>query len=355
MEKTNMNKFIKEIEEQPKALKQTLCYYRSEEGKESLKAVCVLWASGKYDRIVFTGMGSSYFISQAAATFISSASIPAFAINAGELLHFQSPALTEKTLLVAISQSGESYEVIKLLKRQSSSQLTIIGITNEAESSLATMANHTLLCKAGKEEMTSTKTFITIYLVVYLLSEFIKEQEIDDKEIENIINEVERQLSERNAYLPHSLAFLNGHHFVQVISRGTTFAAAAQTALMFMEATKTPASALLGGEFRHGPLEMVDQNFIGIVYAHSKSGVYQQLLKLVADILRFKGKVILISDTASGIDNSDLMEIHIHCKNPNLFAIPAIIPVQLIVNSWAEEMNLVPGSFTHGAKVTAIE
>ena len=113
-----MNKFLEEIQEQPEALKQTFCYYRSEEGKKSLKTVCALWKSGEYDRIVFTGMGSSYFISQAAATMISSASIPASAINAGELLHFQSPSLTERTLLIAVSQSGESYEVIELLKKQ---------------------------------------------------------------------------------------------------------------------------------------------------------------------------------------------------------------------------------------------
>ena len=56
-----MNKFLEEIQEQPEALKQTFCYYRSEEGKKSLKTVCALWKSGEYDRIVFTGMGSSYF------------------------------------------------------------------------------------------------------------------------------------------------------------------------------------------------------------------------------------------------------------------------------------------------------
>ena len=51
-----MNKFLEEIQEQPEALKQTFCYYRSEEGKKSLKTVCALWKSGEYDRIVFTGM-----------------------------------------------------------------------------------------------------------------------------------------------------------------------------------------------------------------------------------------------------------------------------------------------------------
>ncbi len=71
--------------------------------------------------------------------------------------------------------------------------------------------------------------------------------------------------------------------------------------------------------------------------------------------LNFKGKVILISDKASGIESSDLLEVTVRCEHPDLFAIPSIIPVQLMVNAWAEEMKLVPGSFTHGAKVTAIE
>ena len=181
---------------------------------------------------------------------ISSASIPASAINAGELLHFQSPSLTERTLLIAVSQSGESYEVIELLKKQRRLPITVIGITNESGSSLAVMATHCLLCKA---------------------------------------------------YLSRSLTFLKGHSFVQVIGRGTVFAAVAQTALMFMEATKIPASALLGGEFRHGPLEMVGPDFICIVYAHSQSGAYHPSIRLVEDVLSFKGKVILISDAASGI------------------------------------------------------
>ena len=209
-----MNKFLEEIQEQPEALKQTFCYYRSEEGKKSLKTVCALWKSGEYDRIVFTGMGSSYFISQAAATMISSASIPASAINAGELLHFQSPSLTERTLLIAVSQSGESYEVIELLKKQRRLPITVIGITNESGSSLAVMATHCLLCKAGKEEMTSTKTFITTYLAVYLLAESLKRHEVNGEALDGIIREVERQLAERDTYLSRSLTFLKGHSFV---------------------------------------------------------------------------------------------------------------------------------------------
>ena len=56
-----MNQFIKEIQEQPEMLERTLGYYHSREGKERLDAVCTLWTTGDYDKIVLTGMGSSYF------------------------------------------------------------------------------------------------------------------------------------------------------------------------------------------------------------------------------------------------------------------------------------------------------
>ena len=58
-----MNKFLQEIEEQPQALKATLLWFSEGEGRESLRQVIDLWKSGRFDKIIFTGMGSSYFIS----------------------------------------------------------------------------------------------------------------------------------------------------------------------------------------------------------------------------------------------------------------------------------------------------
>ena len=103
-----MNKFLTEINEQPQALKKTVAWTGSEQGAEAMQHIRAAWMSGKYDKVVFTGLGSSFFLSHAAALLLSGAAIPAFAVNAGEMLHFQRQLLTEKTLLVAISQSGES-------------------------------------------------------------------------------------------------------------------------------------------------------------------------------------------------------------------------------------------------------
>ena len=142
---------------------------------------------------------------------------------------------------------------------------------------------------------------------------------------------------------------------MQLIGRGPVFATASQGALMFMEAAHTPASALLGGEFRHGPLEMVKKGFIAILFAHSQSETYEQSLSLVKDILKYEGKVIFITDSNLVFENDNLCAITIPSTNAELFTIPCIVPVQLLINTWATKCGIIPGEFTHGAKITSIE
>jgi len=350
-----VNKFLNEIEEQPMALKDTLSWFKGGEGRESLIRVVTLWETGQFDQIVFTGMGSSYFISCAATSLLIPQNINCFAINAGELLHYQFSLITKSTLLVCISQSGESYEVVKILE-QLPPGITVVAVCNEAGSTLAKKAQLSLLSKAGKEEMTSTKTFISTYLAVYLLSLTFKGKfdQSSISEIEATIQSVSDLLTNRDQWLSEAVKTVAHVPFVQLVARGPVFAAAQQSALMLMEATRNPASALLGGEFRHGPMEMVKEGFRTVVFA--PSGItYHQSIAVAVDVLKFGGNVLLITDTNPPVSNSNLFSIVIPCPNEPLFAILCLIPMQLIVNQWSIEEDNVPGNFTRGAKVTAVE
>jgi len=350
-----MNKFLKEIEEQPQALTETLSYYVEDKGKENLNKVVDLWQSGKYDKIIFTGMGSSYFISCAATCLLNSSEIKSFAINAGELLHYQFPLLNKSTLLVCISQSGESYEIVKILEKLPS-EVTIVAICNEADSTLAKKAQVSLLSMAGKEDMTSTKTFISTYLVTYLLSLVFTGKFNDSSvaEIEATIQAVSGLLTNREQWLRGAVKTIAHSPFVQLVGRGPVFASVQQSALMLMEATRNPASALLGGEFRHGPMEMIKPGSRVIIFAPSGT-TYTQSISATRDVLKFGGKVLLITDQVPAINDDNLFAIVIPCTNEPLFAITSVIPMQLIVNQWSLEEENKPGDFTRGAKVTAIE
>lgn len=350
-----MNKFLKEIEEQPQALKETLNYYAEGKGKESLLQVVGLWQSGRYDKIIFTGMGSSYFISYAATCLINGGEIKSFAINAGELLHYQFSLLDQSTLLVCISQSGESYEIVKILEKLSP-KVTVVAICNEPDSTLVKKAQISLLSKAGKEEMTSTKTFISTYLVTYLLSLSFHAKFNDSSvaEINMAIQAVSGLLDNRDQWLAEAVKAIAHVPFVQLVGRGPVFASVQQSALMLMEATRNSASALLGGEFRHGPIEMIKPGSRVVVFAPSGT-TYSQSLSATRDVLKFGGKVLLITDQVPAINDDNLFAVVIPNTNEALFAITSVIPMQLIVNQWSIEEENKPGDFTRGAKVTSIE
>lgn len=333
---------------------QTLNFYEKLEGKSVLSHIADLWWSGNYTNILLTGMGSSYFIAMSAASLLNSHKISAHALNAGELLHYQKPLITPKTLVICISQSGESYEVIKLISKLPSS-ITIISICNEENSSLVKLSRFSLLCKAGKEEKTSTKTFITCYQAAYLLVMKLCNKEINNSQWYELSTTIGNMVNENTPWMSKAVELIDNTTFVQLIGRGPLFAAACQSALMFMEATHTPASALLGGEFRHGPLEMVERGFIAILFAHSQSETYEQSLSLVKDILKYGGKVIFITDSGQILENEKLCTIIVTCTNVELFAIPGIIPVQLLINTWAIKRGIIPGEFAHGSKVTSTE
>ncbi len=349
-----MNKFLKEIKEQPVALKDTLVYYVEGYGVEQLKSVVNIWKEGNYDKIIFTGMGSSYFISYTATCLLAKYGITSFFINAGELLHYQFPLLDKRCLLVCISQSGESFEIVNIV-RNISRDVTIISICNDENSFLATHTTICLLSKAGKEEMTSTKTFVSSYLVVYILSLALagKFNAGASVEIKKMINIVDVLINHSDQWLSESMTLLSYTPFVQLIGRGPIYATAKQSALMFMEVAKIPSSGMLGGEFRHGPMEMVKKDFKAIVFAQSGE-TYFQLVLMAEDIVRYGGQVIFITN-GNPIHNENVLNIIIPCLNNDLFAIPAIIPLQFIANQWAIENKIIPGTFTKGMKVTINE
>jgi glutamine---fructose-6-phosphate transaminase (isomerizing) len=350
-----MNKFLEEIFEQPEVLETTLNYYLNGHGRADLEKVSSLWKKGKFSQILFTGMGSSYFAPNAIIPLLSSHGINSMNINAGELLHYHLPLIRKGVLLVCTSQSGESYEVVKLLEKIPSG-VTVIGITNEEESTLAAKSDLTLLCKAGKELMTSTKTYVSTLLVLSVFSEVLtgtwKPKVIT--EINNAIESVKTIINTREQWLAPAMNFLGHPSFVQIIGRGSSYASVLQGALMIMEAARNPAAGIYGGEFRHGPLEMSKKGFTAIVFAPVGT-TYIQDLKLAEDITRFGGKVILITNSKDSLINPNIYKLNISCRDEYLFPLPAIIPLQFIVNRWATDEGHEPGNFLMGAKVTTTE
>jgi glucosamine--fructose-6-phosphate aminotransferase (isomerizing) len=350
-----MNKFLKEIFEQPQVLENTLDYYLHGEGQKLLEKVLTIWEHGNFNQVVFTGMGSSFFAPHLASAILSKSGIVSCNINAGELLHYHLPIIKDKALLICVSQSGESYEVVKILEKIYAN-ITCIGITNEENSTVAQKSAISLFCRAGREEMTSTKTYVSTLLVLYVLSRALAGKWNPDSmpELNIAVEAVGKLIDSREEWLPQAIAMLGHPPFVQLIGRGPSYSSVMQGALMIMEAARNPAAGIYGGEFRHGPMEMINKGFRAIVLA-PLGATYDQGIKLAEDITRFGGRVVLITNSNAIFGNPDIYSVHIPCQDEYLFPIPAIIPLQFIVNQWAIDKGREPGNFTMGAKVTITE
>lgn len=350
-----MNKFLEEIFEQPAVLENTLNYYLHGEGQAELKKISSLWESGKFSDVTFTGMGSSFFAPHTASCLLGKHGITNRIINAGELLHYHLPQLKANTLLTCISQSGESYEIVRILEKIQKEQ-TCIGVTNEEKSTLANKSAISLLSRAGREEMTSTKTYVSTLLVLSVFASILCKtwKTVSMPGFNSSIEAVDKMINTREKWLQQTVDFLGHPPFVQIIGRGPAYSSVLQGALMFMEAARNPAAGIYGGEFRHGPMEMTKKGFRAIVLAPLGS-TYDQGLKLADDITKYGGRVVLITNSLASFKNPDIYAVQIPCQDEYLFPIPAIIPLQFIVNQWAVDQGNEPGNFTMGAKVTTIE
>ncbi len=350
-----MNKFLAEIMEQPQALEKTLQYYLSEEGKSLLEKVKNGIDTNQFEQIIFTGMGSSYFTSIAASTLFNNLGIHSFSINASELLHYNSSILTKKTLLICFSQSGESFEIIELLKKLPTS-VFCVAISNEENSTLAKSANIILPSKAGKEEMTSTKTYVSTTLVSFIVGWSLAGKWNDEKinSIKTLIKNFKLNLESYHSWVDNAISFIGDMPALSIIARGPGISTAYQSGLMFKETTKIPAFGVLGGEFRHGPMEMVQEGFKSILFA-SKGKTLLQSIKMAEDIALLGGKVILITNAQLNIANDNILILPIEAQNDFLFSIQSIIPIQLFIDSYTKNKGYEAGNFIVGAKVTMVE
>jgi glucosamine--fructose-6-phosphate aminotransferase (isomerizing) len=245
--------------------------------------------------------------------------------------------------------------VVKILEKIPAG-VTCIAVTNEENSTLAGKASVTLLSRAGKEEMTSTKTYVSTLLVLSLFTRVLtgKWKPGPIPELNFTIEAVKELINNREEWLSPAMDVLGHPPFVQLIGRGPAYSSVLQGALMIMEAARNPAAGIYGGEFRHGPMEMSKKGFRAIILA--PLGVtYKQGIKLAEDITKFGGRVVLITNSLASFSNPDIYPIRIPCQDEYLFPIAAIIPLQFIVNRWAVDEGNEPGNFTMGAKVTTTE
>lgn len=318
-------------------------------GKKSLLDAAALLRSGK--RVLITGIGASKYASLPLEYYLCSHGIETVGIEAGELLHFRHPAYRDSIVLI-VSRSGESVEIAKLLALLKGRQ-TILGVTNEADSLLAKNADCPLLIGSLTDEMVAIQTYTGTLLALYLLGTAVtRELDAATNTVKSLQPEFSRMVTENMDATEEWDSFLHPMHPTHLLARGPSCASALEGALLLNEIAKAPAVGLPVASFRHGPAEVVDEAFRGIIFA-PQGPTQEMTLSLGRDLLRFGGKVSVIGSEPKLPGAHPVRRIP--AVPSDLAPLFEVVPIQLAALRMAQLRGIVPGSFRYTQQVTRDE
>jgi glucosamine--fructose-6-phosphate aminotransferase (isomerizing) len=347
-----MTVLFEEISQQPAALSNLRKYYASPGAipAKALRKLAAHWPP----TVVFTGMGSSLFAAYPAQAFLTALGIRALVWETAELLHHHMKILGPDTLLVVVSQSGETVEIARLLAALPE-KVSVLAVCNFESSTLATRAKLLLPMMAGRQKSVSTKTYTCAVAVLMYLAFAIarKPQRPLTQALIRAIEAEEKVLDRYEVLTPPTVEFFNDPPYVALMSRGADLASVYQGSLMFKEISRIGAEPISAAQFRHGPIEIINPAHRYVIFARQgKTAKY--LLKLAQDIRTHGGRVLLLTDMPFG-DITNVRLIHVDPVSLGLGTLVDSVHIQLLAHDIALRAGRDPGKFWIAEEVTREE
>jgi glucosamine--fructose-6-phosphate aminotransferase (isomerizing) len=334
--------FLKEIQEQPKVLANTLARYLAPNAQLKMtRPPLDDQTLRRIDKAYITACGTSYHAALTARYIIEElAQIPAVVEPASECGRHQL-LVDEATLAVAVSQSGRSHDTLAALAMAASRGAATLALVNEAGSPLADRADGSLMTLAGTvSTLSSTKAFTSQTLVLGLMGlrmaqsrGLMRDQWREELESLGRVPELVRHAlshEERVAALAERLA---GFEHAFILARGHMLPMAFEGALKLKEVAKIHAEGYSTGEFGHGPLALAGPGTPVILISFADENETRGLA-LAGELKRRGVPLILISEDGPGLDPalSDLADalLPIPRVPPRLRPVVAVIHLQLL-------------------------
>jgi glucosamine--fructose-6-phosphate aminotransferase (isomerizing) len=338
--------YLADLMDQPRAVRAAVASLGE---APSLAGVAGDLAGGRYRRVVLTGMGSSYHALYPLHLRLVGRGLPSMLVETSELVHSMAGTIDPGTLLVAVSQSGRSAEVVRLLDHEKNPGFTI-GVTNDPGSPVARGADLTLLLRAGAEHSVSCKTYVASLAVLRWLGGALLGDDLREScdELAGIERPMSDYLSRWRSHAASLLAELHGVRHLFVVGRGSSLAAAGTGGLILKESARFPAEGMSSAAFRHGPFEMLDDRVFVLVFA-GDDRTSDLNGRLVDDILKAGARAALAGPDAA-LDVFRVPEVP-EAIRPAL----EILPAQMISLALAALKGQEAGKFERASKVTIIE
>lgn len=335
-----------EIAEQPEAVARTL------EALKPLRPDLARLAEGSR-HVLFVARGSSDNAAIYGRYLMEThAHRPAALAAPSVATHYHADLDLSDALVVCVSQSGETKEIIETLTWAADCGARTVAVTNDGASALAEAADLALVTHAGVERaVPATKTYTTQLAAMAVLATALAPKPTElDQDLDRAPQEMARLAAEAGG-VEEAAAKIALTQETLVSGRGLLFGTALEVALKLEETCLRPVRGLSYADLRHGPIAIVDHDIVAIVVAPHDGPVLDGLTEVAAD-LRERGAATI----GIGGDEAFANASTLHVPGPDLpeavAPLATVVPAQLIVETLARRLGLDPDSPRGLSKVT---
>ena len=331
---------LKEIHEQPRAVRDTFTGRMFEESGEiffnDLQFTPKEWS--KFKRVHIVACGTSWHAGLVGKFLLEEAARIPIEVDYGSEYRYRNPIVDENTLVIGVTQSGETADTIAGMQEAKKKGAKLVTICNVIGAAATRMSDGVIYTNAGPEiGVASTKAFTTQLTAFYLLSLYVRQLRGENKddiryamhELSVIPHKIETLLKQEKHIERLANKYHNSHDFL-FLGRGVHYPIALEGALKMKEISYIHAEGYPAGEMKHGPIALIDEN-LPIVAIATHTPVYDKVVSNLQEAKARDGKLIVICDEGDDAVKQladDVIEIPWSVEP--LQPILSVIPTQLL-------------------------
>lgn len=351
---------LKEINEQPQAVREMLhVLYAS----EFVEAFLSHFDTAK--RIFFIGAGSSYNACVSGAYYFNKiAKVPVIPVIAGQFMEMYGNTIDDDTLLVCVSQSGETKDIINIVNyAREIKKGRILGILNVLGSTLMNRSDTYLPLACNLEiSVPATKTFINQVTMLYFLAlrmaerrgvlskEKIKREDEMLRRLPELLKETIQKTEGACKNLAQQLLHVKD---IYSLGFGVCHGTALEGALKIKEVTYSHCEGMYSAEFKHGPLSIVEKDYPVIYNAVPENT--KMIISHINEVSCREGKIIVIGEDNEALKREADIFIEVPKSNEILGSILHVIPLQLLAYYWAVGKGINPDEPRNLSKTLTVD
>ena len=329
---------MKEICEQPKAVRDTIAP-RIRNGRVVLDDITLTAEQLKsFTKICIVACGTAYHVGVVAKyAFEELLRIPVEVDVASEF-RYRKPIIDERTLMIIISQSGETADTLAALREAKRAGCRVLSIVNVVGSTIANESDDVIYTWAGPEiSVASTKAYSTQLAVIYLLALYIGEKlgRLSAEELDRYIDELQQipELIEKMLAHKENIQFFASRYFnagdMYFIGRNVDYAASLEASLKLKEISYIHSEAYAAGELKHGPISLIEDGTLVIALA-TDGRLFDKMMSNIREV-KARGAVVLGLATEDRTEIAEQTDMVFYIPKISPFMLPSlsVIPMQL--------------------------